>query len=258
MEGALLLVDRDQGVGQLQNGQGNCGAVGLSDAVALPTTVLLLGTDQPLAHLGVELDQSLSGSQIADKIISSSNAKLKFLYRQTRHFDTDTKKLLTSALIQCHFDYASSSWYSGLTKKYKNRLQTTQNKIVRFLLNVPPRTHIGYSEFAQVKMLPVELRVKQLKLNHMHNIFFGKAPSYLTSSFQSSTSRHNTRSGPLSLIVPSAKSFGQSSFSYTGATAWNQLPCTIKSINSKSVFKSSVKSYLFGRLRDEEASLFIY
>ena len=81
-----------------------------------------------LKYLGVELDQSLSNNQTADNIVSQSNAKIKFLYQQRRHFNMKIKKLLTSALIQCHFDYASASWYSGLTKKYKNRLQTTQKK----------------------------------------------------------------------------------------------------------------------------------
>ena len=76
-------------------------------------------------YLGVELDQSLAGDCIADKIISKSNSKLKFLYRQTRDVNLETKKMLTAALIQCHFDYASSSWYSGLTKNYKARLQCT-------------------------------------------------------------------------------------------------------------------------------------
>ena len=77
------------------------------------------------------------------------------------------------SLIQCHFDYASSSWYSDLTKKYKAMLQCTQNKVIRFLLNAPARTHIGANEFRKVGMLPVELRVKQLKLNLVHNIING-------------------------------------------------------------------------------------
>ena len=75
-------------------------------------------------YLGVELDQSHTGDGVAEKIISKSNAKLKFLYRQTRNVNQETKKLLTSVLIQCNFDYASSSWYSGLTKKYKDRCTT--------------------------------------------------------------------------------------------------------------------------------------
>ena len=34
-------------------------------------------------YVGVELDQSLAGDCIVDKIISKLNSKLKFLYRQT-------------------------------------------------------------------------------------------------------------------------------------------------------------------------------
>ena len=43
-------------------------------------------------YLGVELDQSLTGDGVAEKIISKSNAKLKFLYRQTRNVNLETKK----------------------------------------------------------------------------------------------------------------------------------------------------------------------
>ena len=57
-------------------------------------------------YLGIELNQSLTGERVAEQIICKSNAKLKFLYRQTQHVN---KTLLTSGLILCHFDYACSS-----------------------------------------------------------------------------------------------------------------------------------------------------
>ena len=231
-----------------------------SESLNVPCDGQILTGKSCVKYLGVELDQSLSGNQIAEAVLRKANAKLKFVYRQTRQFDMETKKLLTSALIQCHFDYASASWYSGLTKKYQNRLQTTQNKIVRFLMVVPPRTHIGYSEFEKVKMLPVNLRVIQLKLNHIHNIVHGQAPSYLKASFFLNASRYNTRSGPLSLVIPSSKSFGQSSFAYTGAIAWNNLRGNIQSIIFKSsfmFFKCKVKSFLSSQLRLTELNPFI-
>ncbi|KAK2173785.1 hypothetical protein NP493_848g00036 [Ridgeia piscesae] len=37
-----------------------------------------------LASLGIDLDQSLTGERVADKIICKSNAKLKFVYRHTK------------------------------------------------------------------------------------------------------------------------------------------------------------------------------
>ena len=65
------------------------------------------------------------------------------------------KRMLTTALIQCHFDYASASWLSGLSQKNKSQFQVLQNKVVRYLLNFTPRTHVGVNEFKAVKMLPV-------------------------------------------------------------------------------------------------------
>ena len=70
-----------------------------------------------------------------NKTVTKCSNKVKFLYRNARNFDRKTKKLLVSALIQCHFDYACTSWYSGLTKK--SRLQVAQNKVIRFMFNLP-------------------------------------------------------------------------------------------------------------------------
>ena len=60
--------------------------------------------DVAVTYLGVNLDQSLSGSSIVNKIVIKCNSKIKFLYRNTRSFDLQTKGMLASALAQCHFD----------------------------------------------------------------------------------------------------------------------------------------------------------
>ena len=58
----------------------------------------------------------------------------------------------------------------------KWRMQRSQNKIVRFLLNAPPRFYVGDNEFKTASLLPVEYRVEQLKRGHMFNIINLKAP----------------------------------------------------------------------------------
>ena len=160
---------------------------------------------------------SLAGDCITHKIISKSNSKLKFLFRQTRDVNLETKKMLTAALIHCHFDYASSSWYSRLSKNYKARLQCTQNKMIRYLLTATLWTHIGANGFRLVNMLSVELRDKQFKVNQVHNILNGTAPVYLNTAFKLTTSQHNinTRSSTMSLHIPQVKSFGKNNFTYT-------------------------------------------
>ena len=88
-----------------------------------------------------------------------------------------TKKLLVMSLIQCHFDYACSFWYMGISKLLKNRLQVTQNKIIRFVLKIDPRSHVGANEFNSIGWLPVSRRVDQIILNHVFKINPGSRPS---------------------------------------------------------------------------------
>ena len=135
--------------------------------------------DVEVTYLGVNLDQSLSGSSIVNKIVTKCNNKIKFLYRNARSFDPQTKGMLASALVQCHFDYACSMWFSCVSSTSRKRLQIIQNKLIRFILGISTRSHIGYREFSSSNMLPVEYRVTQLKLNHMFNIVHGSAPEYL-------------------------------------------------------------------------------
>ena len=90
----------------------------------------VIGSESEVTYLGAILDQTLSGASTARSIITKSTNKLKFLYRNVQSLDSKSKAMLTSALIQCHFDYASAIWYSGLTQTLKSKLQIVQNKII--------------------------------------------------------------------------------------------------------------------------------
>ena len=97
-------------------------------------------------YLGVDIDQSLSGEVTGGKVIKKVNSRLQFIYRKAQYLNTYCKKLLVSALIQCHLDYSCSSWYSSLTRKTKSRLQVCQNKMIRCILGLDSRAHIGFDE----------------------------------------------------------------------------------------------------------------
>lgn len=209
-------------------------------------------------YLGVDLDQSLSGESIARKLVTKTNGKLKFLYRNTKSFNLVTKKLLVSALIQCHFDYASSCWYSGLTKHLKSKIQISQNKVIRYLLNLTPRTHIGANEFRKVNMIPVEIRVNQLKLNHMFKIINNQAPNYLQISMLRDQHNLNTRFSQHAVMVPHVKHSGAASFVYTASTLWNSLPPNLQSTQSKYNFKKGVKDWLFSNYENCYFDPFMY
>ena len=107
-----------------------------------------------LAHTVVNL-------QTFTQTINKINNKLKFLHRKNRFLTPPLRRLLCIALIQPPFDYARSAWYSNLTKKLKNRYQTSQNKCIRFCLQLGKMTHISHKEFKTLNWLPVTERFNQ-------------------------------------------------------------------------------------------------
>ena len=94
-------------------------------------------------YLGLKLNNNLSGDIIVDEIVKKANSRLSFLYRYKDSLNEKCRKILCSALIQCHFDYCCSAWFSSLGKTQKNRLQKVQNRIVKSILNLPFRSNIG-------------------------------------------------------------------------------------------------------------------
>ena len=94
-------------------------------------------------YLGCLLDETMSGEAMALNVVNKINNMLKFLYRKNSFLTPALRRLLCNALIQPHFDYASSFWYPNLTKKLKHRIQTTQNKCIRFCLQLDKLKHIS-------------------------------------------------------------------------------------------------------------------
>ena len=123
-----------------------------------------------VTYLGLSLENNLSSNSIVSNIIKKASSRLKFLYRYKDILNENSRKILCNALIQCHFDYCCSAWYTSTGKTLKNKLQVMQNKMIRFILNLENRSHVGLLEQEKVNMLPVSSRVQQLKLNHVLNI----------------------------------------------------------------------------------------
>ena len=138
-----------------------------------------ISSQNSVKYLGLNIDQFLSGDIVVQNIIQKANSRLRFLYRHGKCLSEGSRKTLSMALIQCHFDYACSSWYAGLNKKLKDKLQVMQNKIIRFVKGLDIRTSFKYPVFAEVGFLNIENRVKQMRLNHVHRIFYNRCPNYM-------------------------------------------------------------------------------
>ena len=133
----------------------------------------------------------------------------------------------------------------------KNKLQTTQNKIIRFVLNLESRTHIDPVHFESLGWLPVCKRVEYIILCHVYKIKNGLTPEYMVEHFTSQDSVHSHRtrfSDKGAFSVPKIKGFGLKSFSYNGCTFWNKLPSSITKLDNLKEFKVTIKSHLLNCL----------
>ena len=136
-----------------------------------------------------------------------------------------------------------------------------QNKIIRFILDLGPRTHIGSTEYSRVNMLPVSDRVKQLKLNHVFRIMNNQCPEYLKENFtkiKDTQLSHCTRASFNNFFLPRVKNQASHSFYFSAIKDWNALPSKIKNITSEITFKSAIREYFLKELQYKESCPFIY
>ena len=118
----------------------------------------------------------MSGEPMAHKTIKKINFRLSYLFRKKQFLTTSLRRLLCNALIQPHFDYA---WYPNLCKKLKNKIQTSQNKCVRFCLNLNKMAHISQNEFEKLNWLRKSDRINQCILLTTFKFVNDMGPNYL-------------------------------------------------------------------------------
>ena len=94
-------------------------------------------------HIQIKQQYKIKDKTVSEETMAVNN-KLKFLHRKNNFLTSTLKRLLCNALIQPHFDYACSAWYPNLTKKIKHRIQTTQNKCIRFCQWLDNLKHISH------------------------------------------------------------------------------------------------------------------
>ena len=183
---------------------------------------------------------------------------MKFLYKYKDLLNFESRKTLCSALIQCLFDYSCSSWYPGINKDLKGKLQVAQNKVIRFILNLDNRAHIGNQELEKDGFLQVPDRVKQLKLGHVFRIKAKTCPQYLSANFQQlneNDNRMTTRAKANNFYKPRMCT---NTFAYSAIDEWNSLPNNVKAMKNEKMFKESLKKTILKDARKSDESPFVY
>ena len=136
-----------------------------------------------------------------------------------------------------------------------------QNKMIRFILNLGNRAHIGSAEYEKVNMLSVSDRVRQLKLNHVFKIRRGQCPEYMKENFcriGDTELRICTRATSNNLFLPRVNNQAVHTFFFSAIKEWNLLPAKIKELSSEETFRTMIKKHIVTELRNRELCPYIY
>ena len=140
-----------------------------------------------------------------------------------------------------------------LNKRLTEKIQTAQNKCIRFCLNLSNRAHIGINEFKTVNWLPTKERFEQCTAAKVFN-FLIMQPHHICRkcSYQSRVTQRSKNK----LIQPFQKSnTGQNGLSYLGPKIWNSLSSELKSATNINSFKHKIKDQFFKRIVNDKKSV---
>ena len=202
-----------------------------------------------VTYLGCILDATLSGESMALNVLNKINGRLKFLYRQENVLDKSLRRLLCNAMIQPFFDYACSAWYPHLNKSMQDRLQSAQNKCIKFCLKIGCRTSVKTKDFEAINWLNVHDRFFKIMASTVFRFFKSCGPEYLDEIyFPADQIGMCTRFSYQKLQIPRRKTnMGMKSLSYVAPTFWNTLPTSLKLSVNLNNFKHKIKDYFFDR-----------
>ena len=196
-------------------------------------------------YLCVSLDEVLSFDDFVGKTCNKADGKLTFLHRYSSLLDFDTRRLLCNSLVFSNLTYCVSAWYPGLGIGLRQRLDTIQRKMVRFVNGWKPRSHVGIPEINAVSWLYFPKRVKFFKLCHLFKVKKGLAPSHLSRDFVSTRNIHSHLTGGSDLNYSAdSHRFPPNTFHYSVIRDWNQLPDRIKDAGTLVSFKRDLKRHL--------------
>ena len=135
-----------------------------------------------------------------------------------------------------------------LSKVFKKRFQITQNKCIRYCLDLPPRSHISTTHFRKINWLPVELRVELCTATAVFKYWNHLTPFYFDEIFTPSFNKYNTRS-QMALDIPLRKTvLGQKSISFLGPKIRSEINNDLKAVLTINSFTHTLKKKMLNNL----------
>ena len=205
-------------------------------------------TSSTVKNLGVILDSNLSFENHISHVTKTAFFHLRNIAKLRNMLPVPDAEKLVHAFMTSRLDYCNAL-LGGCSASSINKLQVVQNAAARVLTRSRKYDHIT-PILQSLHWLPIKFRISYKILLLTYKALNGLAPAYLTSllpRYNPSRSLRSQNAGLL--IVPRiAKSTkGGRAFSHLAPKLWNSLPDNVRGSDTLSLFKSRLKTHLFGQ-----------
>ena len=160
--------------------------------------------------------------------------------------DTNSVKQLVTSYMFSKLDYCNVL-LSNIPNDLIDKLQKIQNHAARLITKTPMRAHITPS-LIKLHWLPVRARLEFKTAVLCFKFFHGIAPPYFSkmiANYVPSRSLRSRSQMKLTVKIPKFARISGRAFSFYAPSLWNNLPFELKSIQTITMFKAQLKTYLF-------------
>ena len=198
-------------------------------------------------NLGVTFDSTMSFDTHISLLSRACFYNIYNISKVSYLLNANIVKMLMQSLVTSKLDYCNAL-YIHLPAGSIAKLQRIQNAAARCVSKVSKSEHI-YPVLRELHWLPVYSRVRYKICMLTHECLFNKDfPTYLKDLlFLYTPARKLRSSSDFLLQQPRSNShMSARAFSVCGPQIWNSLPQELRKTESKDIFKSVLKTFLFG------------
>ena len=156
--------------------------------------------------------------------------------------------MIYNSLAASYLRYSMPAW-GNTTQNLLTRLQSAQNKIIRYLTYSPPMTNVS-DKYKSLKIMDIQNLYFFEVAKFMHSVFHKKTPNAFSDYFSTIGHHYNTRNKRMhtfSLPQPRTER-GKKSLRFSGIEIWGKVPEYLKMLEAKK-FSSQLKEYIFTNLK---------
>ena len=190
--------------------------------------------------IGVVIDNKLSFNQHISEKINKANSIMGILRRTMEYMDCTTFKLLYTALVRPHLEYANQVWCPHL----KKHIESIENVQRRASKQIPGLSHLSYEErLRKLKLPTLAYRRSRGDMIELYKILTGKydedVSNFLRTRDDSTTRGHQYK------LFKTRTRLDLRKYSFTQRTVkiWNNLPSKVVSAPTIKQFESRLDKF---------------